>query len=193
MVVQNCNNGRDDWSLSNQYLCWDEFGFTGNFSSSNYALFNSYFGVLSPTEVAFVLMHALSEDAAAIFQYTEGVFHGFHWRPVDLRSRPVEYQNFMNDWKQRLASVSYQSLRPQPRFEVGTEVFCLVRCSQFDDFSPDQDQWCLGVVEEHWYRQPWDGRVAPYRVKLQPPYPMRGLVQEASILTDLDTDIVRRP
>ena len=189
--IRNCNS--DDWTLTDQSLEWAwQEGFGGDVTSSNYDLFDSFFGQLSPTEVSFVLMHALSEDTRVIYQYVETVFDRFNQEFEWMEDEDEDEQNeIMVAWKERLAAVSYQEHRPQLRFEVGTEVLCWVRQEQHR-FGLSRDQWLPGHVVKHWYRQPEDGTVVPYRVKLDPRH-LFG--KEISVLTDTDSVIkqLQRP
>ena len=184
--IRNCDS--DSWTLSDQSLNWEwQEGFGGDVTSSNYDLFDSFYGQLSPTEVSFILMHALSEDTRVIFQYVETVFdcfnQGFEWMEDE-----DEEDGFMMAWKERLAAVSYEEHRPQLRFEVGTEVLCYFGQEHMSRLTVSQDQWLPGHVVKQWYRQPEDGKVVPYRVKLDPRHKWG---REISVLADTDSVVKR--
>ena len=66
--IQICNADPDHWTLIDQDLNWNE-SFIGDITECNFELFDSFLGRLSPTEVSFILMHALSEDTRVIYQY----------------------------------------------------------------------------------------------------------------------------
>lgn len=64
----------DRWEINTQDLDWAEQTFIGNIIYPNYALFKNFHGTLSPTEVAAVLMHALSSDTRVIYWYVSTLF-----------------------------------------------------------------------------------------------------------------------
>lgn len=181
--IRNCDG--KNWALWDQSLEWGwQDGFMGDVASPNYDLFDSFFGEFSPTEVSFVLMHALSEDTRVIFQYVETVFdcfnQEFEWDEVD---------DFLLEWKERLAALSYQFHEdlPKPRFEVGTHVLC-----HYQGQGLSQDRWLPGCVVKHWYRQPHDGSSVPYRVQLDPD---SHFGRQISVRADTDSEIrqLQRP
>ena len=176
--IQIRNADPDHWTLSDQNLYWEwEGGFNGVITGCNFHLFDSFLGRLSPTEVSFVLMHALSEDTRVIYQYVLAVFEVFNQEfdriKDDLAAGydPGGRNTLMMEWKERLAAVSYQEYRPQLRFKVGTEVLC-----------KRQDEWLSGHISKQWYRQP-DGTLVPYQVKVNT-YP-----GHISVLADSDSVI----
>lgn len=63
------------WSLEMpQSNFYQHEEFLGQFTFCNYALFNLFRGILSPTEVSMVLMHALSSYTRVIFTGTVATF-----------------------------------------------------------------------------------------------------------------------
>jgi len=90
---------------------WQE-GFMGFVAEPNYGLFCLFHGLLSPTETATVLMHALSMDTRAIHTYTLAVFDNFGheldlWDHDDWGDREEELEEFKN-WMEQLRSTNYE-------------------------------------------------------------------------------------
>ena len=71
------------WSCSKDAECDSDYF---NLAAPNYELFRLFLGRLSPTEVAAVLMHALSSDSRSIFGYVKAVHYHFE----DYMSAVVE-------------------------------------------------------------------------------------------------------
>ena len=57
----------------------------GKFVRSNYAIFRVHHRVLSPIEVAVVLIHTLSSDIHSIYDYVKALYVQFKWHgPEDV-------------------------------------------------------------------------------------------------------------
>lgn len=79
------------WRLERPQLeWWWQEGFMGDVTFSNHALFNLFHGILSPTEVSVVLMHALSSDTRVIYVCTLAVFDS-----MDYSFQDVELDEWM--------------------------------------------------------------------------------------------------
>ena len=156
-----------DWMCFHPGLHWEwEGGFSGDVTRSNFELFDSFFGLLSPTEVSFVLMHALSQDTRVICQYVQAVFDCFRMEFEFAEDEPDEEGNGdLLEWRARLATLSYKRPRPLLRFDVGTPVLCKVDCNNSWFCRPDEVRWLKGEITEHWYRTK-KGIYAPYLVRL---------------------------
>jgi hypothetical protein len=103
------NQTDDCWEMEDPGLewLWQE-GFWGDVTFSNYALYSLFHGLLSPTEAAMVLTHALSSDTRVIYMYTLAVFenmnNNFQDVPVWMYEDEQE-ANALEAWKSSLPGV----------------------------------------------------------------------------------------
>lgn len=84
----------------------------------NYELFRLFEGRLSPTEVAAVLMHALSSDSRSIFDYVDAVYNelgeNFDYQSIYMETYDDAIIENLLAWRDELKSIEYQRAK-QPK------------------------------------------------------------------------------
>jgi len=80
----------------------------GKFVRSNYAIFRVYQHVLSPIEVAVVLMHTLSSDVHCIYDYVKALYVQFRWHgPEDVWMLEGEHDLGFRRWHEEVVNIEY--------------------------------------------------------------------------------------
>ena len=111
--IGECRNSVESsvWNCRSTDISWETnssgaFLVGGKFVRSNYALFRVYHRVLSPIEVAVVLMHTLSSDVHCIYDYVKALYVQFRWHgPEDVWRLEGEHDSGFRRWHEELLGI----------------------------------------------------------------------------------------